>query len=218
MNSNRRLVSLGFTDERVQEGLHFCYIYNDNDERLRVVAKFLQSGLKDQEKVMFLVDTMSPPEALDRLASLGADLRSHPHFSVKEANPVYCPSGKFKIDAMLDALRLFYCDAIAEGRSGARATGEMSWSGRGGLEDQDDLMEYEARLNDMVAQYPMIACCQYDATRFDGEAILNVLAVHPYMIVRGQLMSNPYYIQPSVFLKQLYERKRVGHGRQRDVA
>jgi hypothetical protein len=42
--------------------------------------------------------------------------------------------------------------------------------------------------------------CQYDANRFDGATILKCLEVHPYMIVHGQVVHNPYYITPQEFL------------------
>ena len=208
----RRNISLGFTDEKVPEGLHFCYIYNDDDERFRVIRQYLESGLSADEKVMYLVDTVSPDQLLARLAGVGADWRRNARLTVRTAAEVYCPSGTFSADEMLETVRGFYCGAVAEGRPGARGTGEMSWSQSGALKDQSDLIEYESRLNQFVAQHPMTLCCQYDAGRFDGDTILNVLTVHPYMIVRGRLMSNPYYIEPSVFLKQLYERRRGGHG------
>ena len=35
---------------------------------------------------------------------------------------------------------------------------------------------------------------------------MDVLSVHPVMIVRGQLVQNPYYIEPDEFLKKLNAR------------
>lgn len=35
---------------------------------------------------------------------------------------------------------------------------------------------------------------------------MDVLSVHPVMIVRGQLVKNPYYIEPSIFLEKLKAR------------
>ena len=37
---------------------------------------------------------------------------------------------------------------------------------------------------------------------------MDVLDVHPVMIVRGQLVKNPYYIEPDVFLEKLRARYR----------
>ena len=35
---------------------------------------------------------------------------------------------------------------------------------------------------------------------------MDVLSVHPLMIVRGQLYKNPYYIEPGLFLEKLEAR------------
>jgi len=35
---------------------------------------------------------------------------------------------------------------------------------------------------------------------------MEVLNVHPVMIVRGQLVKNPYYIEPDEFMSKLNER------------
>lgn len=39
----------------------------------------------------------------------------------------------------------------------------------------------------------MVIICQYDANRFDGVTLMEVLRVHPFMIARGRIVSNPYY-------------------------
>ncbi len=35
---------------------------------------------------------------------------------------------------------------------------------------------------------------------------MDVLSVHPMMIVRGQLMQNPYFIDPDEFMQRLKNR------------
>ena len=35
---------------------------------------------------------------------------------------------------------------------------------------------------------------------------MDVLSVHPMMIVRGQIVKNPFYIEPEEFLSQLKTR------------
>jgi hypothetical protein len=44
MPSSRREISLGFTPERACEGQHICFLFNDDEERLRVMAAYLQAG------------------------------------------------------------------------------------------------------------------------------------------------------------------------------
>ncbi len=199
----RRTISLGFSNETVPEGQHVCYIYNDDTERRRVMAKYLESGMLAGEKLLYLVDVMTPEEMLDCLEELGVDVRSKAKdLTVAEAGPAYCPKGSFNADEMLDAVKDFYYQALDEGYVGARGTGEMSWCLVEGRADEASLMDYEARLNLLVAEHPYTACCQYDARRFDGHIIMDVLSVHPMMIVRGQLVKNPFFVEPETFLAE----------------
>jgi hypothetical protein len=201
--AERRSISLGFTSERVLEGQHLCYLYNDDHERRRVMAKYFESGLLAGEKLLYLVDDITPQEMIDCLEELGVEARSNAgRFRVAEAAGTYCPRGAFSAEDMLGLVRDFYDDAVAEGYTGCRSTGEMSWCLVEGRADEASLMEYEARLNALLAEHPHTACCQYDTRRFDGGMIMDVLAVHPVTIVRGQLVRNPYYVEPATFLEE----------------
>ena len=91
----------------------------------------------------------------------------------------------------------FHAEARAGGFDCARATGETSWSRE--VTDGERIIEYEARLNDVLATMPVTALCQYDVNRFDGATILDVLRIHPVMLVGGQLIQNPYYVTPEQF-------------------
>ena len=202
-SSARRMIKLGFTEEQVPEGQHICYIYTDDAERRRVMAKYLEGGLLADEKLLYLVDVMTPEEMIDCLEDLGVDVRRQSQkLQIIDAATAYCPTGRFNADGTLDLIRQFYHQAKDQGYAGARGTGEMSWCLVEGRADEASLMEYEARLNQLVAEHPYTACCQYDASRFDGALIMDVLSVHPLMIVRGQLVRNPFYLAPEAFLAE----------------
>jgi MEDS: MEthanogen/methylotroph, DcmR Sensory domain len=202
--TDRRTISLGFTQERVKEGLHMCYLYNDETERRRVMSKFVESGILAKEKSLYIVDLMSPEEMLDCLEEQGVDARAESaNVTILEALSVYRSTGVFNPNGMLDTLRDFYLHAVEkEGCSGARATGEASWCLADGWEDEATFMEYESRLNNFVSQVPATILCQYDTRRLSGKVIMDILNTHPVMIVHGQLVKNPFYIEPDVFLKE----------------
>lgn len=160
MEGVKREISLGFTDQKFPEGQHICYIYNDDEERLEVMSKYLQSGMEAQEKLLYLVDAMTSDEMLIHLKERGVDFNdAKPEdFTIADAGTAYCPSGFFKTQEMLDLVQEFYENSIEEGYAGARGTGEMGWCLNEGMATNEDLMEYEARLNDLVAKYPYTAC------------------------------------------------------------
>jgi hypothetical protein len=54
------------------------------------------------------------------------------------------------------------------------------------------LMEYEARLNNLIAENDLLAVCQYNRNRFSPEIIKGVIETHPLVICGGLVCSNFY--------------------------
>jgi hypothetical protein len=204
MLKNQKGISMGFVKETFPAGTHMCMIYTDEEERRKIISKFLDSGLKTGEQVYYLADVMSPEEVRDWLVSMDVDIPQDGEangFNVLVAEDTYCPNGRFVPDEMLDTLRDCYNQAIDQGYPGSRVSGEMSWALKG-IPGSERLMEYESLVNNVFVTHPMTAICQYNANLFDGATILNVLKVHPMMIVRGQIVRNPYYMKPEEFISE----------------
>jgi hypothetical protein len=193
-------ISLGFSHRRFEKGAHLCMIYRDEAERRQVISKYLASGILNDEKIGYFVDTMKPEEVKSWLTELGIELPEGKQVAISPAVSTYCPKGKFVVKDMLDCLRHYHELSLSEGFSGARLTGEMSWSLRN-IPGSEDLVEYEALINTILKTHPVTALCQYDATKFDGGTLFDILQVHPLMVVRGQIVENPAYIRPEEFLK-----------------
>ncbi|ATX81825.1 MEDS: MEthanogen/methylotroph, DcmR Sensory domain [Mariprofundus ferrinatatus] len=205
MCSSELKVNLGFTSERFPPGTHMCLIYSNEEERRETISKFLDSGLKGGERVGYFADEMSPVEVKEWLGSYDLvlpDREESGQFICSNALEVYCPEGKFEPDDMIHTLKSSYQASCDDGYPGLRVSGEMSWALRG-VPGSDRLMEYEAKVNIAFRTHPVIAICQYDARRFDGSTILDVLRVHPVMVVQGRVVHNPYFIQPEAFLASL---------------
>ena len=207
--NSRRSISLGFTEEHVLEGQHLCYIYRDDAERRRTMARYVASGLLESEKVLFMADTVSPDEMLGEMRDLDIDIDQYQdRLTLGPATGSYLPTGAFECHTMLSYVEQYYRQAVEdEGCAGARGMGEMNWCLDSGSADVMALMEYETRLNSLLTTHPFTACCQYDARLFDGGTIMDVLAVHPVAIVRGQLVRNPFYVPPETFLHELAHRR-----------
>ena len=207
MELKKREISMGFADQTFAEGQHIIYLYNDDRERKQTMAKFLQQGLLENEKLLYLVDDISPEEMKKELIGLGLDIQDIQRgFEITEGHYTCCPDQYFTSNFMLDTVGQFYETAIKEGFSGARGAGEMSWSLVEGRASLEELVEYEIRLNHILKDYPLTTVCQYDARRFDGALIMDMLSVHPMMIVRGQLVKNPSYVEPDIFMQEYRER------------
>jgi len=192
------MVSLGFTAELFPPGTHMCYLYNDEQERLEIMSDFVRSGIEAGEKIGYFVEEMTPQALRDYFAGLGIVPAEESQLDIKPSLEVYCPDGRFSPDRMLGRLRSAYDDGIREGFNGVRLTGEMHWALRG-LPGSERLAEYEARINLLVVDSPSSVICQYDANHFDGATLFKVLNAHPMMIVRGQVVHNPYYLPPQEY-------------------
>jgi MEDS: MEthanogen/methylotroph, DcmR Sensory domain len=185
-------------------GTHLCLIYDDEQERREVVAKFVESGLSEGERVAYFTDA-EPLAIRTWLGGHGFELPEPPVFSLLEARNVYFPDGEFLPERMPPYWRAFHREATDLGFPAARATGETSWSRE--VPGGDRIVEYEANLNAVLVDLPVTALCQYDVRRFDGATIFDILRVHPLMLVGGQVVRNPYYERPEEFLERSVRRE-----------
>ena len=201
MNSKNQWIELGFTQHPFPSGMHMCLLYTDEAERRRTIGKYLKYGILAKEKVSYFTDVMKPEEVRDWLLSLGVALPEEDGFSISVAAKTYCPDGVFVPEQMLNALKALYENAKKAGYPNVRVSGEMSWALKG-IPGSERLIEYEALVNEVFITHPINAICQYDVNKFSGATILNVLKVHPMMLINSQIISNPYYIQPRDFLKE----------------
>ena len=196
-------VDLGFTAERFPAGTHMCFIYNDERERREVIGRYLEAGIEGGELVGYFADV----EALvdDYLEELGVRVPAaerERRLLLSRSRDTYCPDGRFDIERMLGKLEHFHHTCLEQGVAGGRVSGEMGWALEP-VEGREGLIEYEARVNLVLRDHPVTAICQYDANRFDGATLFDVLSVHPMMVVRGQVVNNPYFVVPETFLAGL---------------
>ena len=59
MCKEHKNINLGFISEKFSEGKHMCFIYNSEEERKRVISRFLEEGVKGQEQVSYFAHDMS---------------------------------------------------------------------------------------------------------------------------------------------------------------
>lgn len=209
MASAQTMVPLGLGHEEVPFGQHVCYLFHDDDARLDVVARFLQAGRARGEKLLYLLDSMEAPNIVSALHGHGLADGPGPKVEVVEIAEAVDPDRGLDIEAALDVFVDLHRRAAGDADCpGARAVGEMGWClDRPHCAPLDGVLEFEARLTGVLRQHPCTTCCQYDARRLDGRTILDILHVHPLVIVRGQLLRNPFHVEPDVFLAELRERR-----------
>lgn len=212
MCSNHKKIDLGFTKQLYPAGIHTCLIYRNKNERDQVIGSYLNAGINSLEKVSYLSDETSQQTIEQWLTEAGTDM-SEDHvkqsLDILRAQNAYCPEGEFKPDKMINNLCDYYDQSIEAGFEGARSTGEMSWALRN-IPGSEKLPEYEAMINKLVEKKPITTICQYDANRFSGSLLFDIIQVHPFLIINNQIMKNPAYVQPDDFIKDFRDRKQYG--------
>lgn len=190
--------AMEFAGEDYPGSCHVCLIYDSEEQRRKAVAEYLAVGFEKGELVRYFADDSTPESIRSWLRGMGVGLPESPEdgsFGVFACEGAYCPSGKFDPREMIAGMLPRYESARKAGYKGARYTGEMTWALKG-IPGSDRLLEYETLLNSVGGDFPHSGMCQYDARIFEGATLFKVLQVHPYMIARGQLVRNPYFIRP----------------------
>ena len=180
---------------RLDRGDHVCAFYRGRGERDELLVPYLADGLEAGQRCLAIVDSGAPEELV---AAVGAA----DGLAVHSSGEVYLPGGAFDMDNMLDFYAAALDDMVEQGGC-IRTAGEMSWASND-VPGAADLLTYEARVNQVLAARPSaaISMCLYDVERFDGEVIVGVLRTHPKAVLAGQVLDNPFYIEPEAFIEQ----------------
>lgn len=202
MEENSKKITLGFTDQMFEPGVHICQIYSSDEERQNALVNYVIAGLKNNEKTSCFTENETPESLAAFFEKNGISYNSVEEsndFSLSKTAEIYFENEEFEPNRMLELLRAFYNSSVANKNNGARVIGEMTPEIQD-IKGGSRLLEYESKVSLLLKECPVSAVCQYDARAFDGATIMDVLKVHPYMIVKGSVVHNPFFIQPEEYL------------------
>ncbi len=196
------LVNLGFTEVNLPAGSHICQIFSTDQEREDSLLRFLSQGLKDGERTACFSEKTTQETLRAHFRAEGISLEEvteRGDFALDGTRQVYFQGGIFDPDRMLGLLEAFHRASETGGYTAARVIGEMT-DEIGSIAGGSRLLEYEARVSILLREHPVTAVCQYDARSFGGAQIMDVLKVHPMMLVRGAVVQNPFFVNPEDIL------------------
>lgn len=188
-----------FSIDAIPPGTHVCYLYDSPDQRLDAMGRILSGVLRSGGSTGYFACGSDLDVIRDHLVQRGVprDLLEEPRFTVSDARALYAPEGRFSRPRMLDRLRDAYRAQARQTAGTVFFTGEMEWALQPGLRGGSDLVAYEQEVNAIIVDNPFSAICQYDARLFDGALLFQILKAHPLMLVRNQIVANPYYEPPA---------------------
>jgi hypothetical protein len=183
---------------------HICAFFNGFDEQHRVLRSFIKEGFERGDRAFHIVDPELRETHLKRLTEAGIDVEqamATGQLELRRWQDAYLRDDRFDQDGMLALLE----DILGSGnpvRFVSRV--EPSLVEKAG---EDNWLEYETRVNYAVSKYNDPVICTYDLTNFSASLVMDMLRVHPVVIVGGVLQENPFFVPPDQFLVELRERK-----------
>jgi hypothetical protein len=187
---------------------HVCAFFLTAADEYRTLLPFVVEGLERGERGVNVVPK-AREDHVGRLRAAGVDVESavaRHQLQVLHSEDTYLRDGKFDQDAMLSKLP----GLLDEGRKHGYARTRLVAHAEFVLTDEVDahaFVEYEARLNHVLPDYPDVVICTYDLGQVGAVSALDALRTHPMVIIAGVLRKNPYYMQPDAFIGELRERE-----------
>jgi len=179
----------------VDDRRHIAAFFASDGERDRVLSPFIAEGLTKGEKALHIIDPGERELHVHRLIEAGIDVDR----AEAERRLEFLPwekstlrNGEFNRRAMLALIEQLFSDASAEGFPRMRFIGHMEWALQD-LPGVNDLIAFESEVNHIVPNYPNVAVCAYDVTKFRGDVIVDAIRVHPAILIGGALHDNPFY-------------------------
>lgn len=197
-------VRFGTEETEVPIGSHICLLYRTEQERDNIAVPFVREGIRDGAFCRYVVDEQTAEHLQRGLAEYGINVdavQATGQFKILTAADTYLRAHAFNYHEMIKFWEGVAAEVRATQAPYARCAGETTFLQQSapGLEH---FLEYEAELNNYVPKLPIVVLCLYNITKFSGDLVAGVLQTHPYAVLGGVLIRNPYYIPPDKFLAQ----------------
>ena len=200
-----------FAGSELRHARHVCAFFNSEDDRYRVLLPFIKDGFACGDKAVHVVSPARHEDHLHRLVDAGIDVAAAEdsgQLELLSSIEAYLHDGHFDQERMLKLFERM-ASPISERGQISRFVCQMEWAAEEGRAHIDDLIEFEARVNDIWSAHGDAVICVYDLAKFSGETIVDIMRSHPMIVIGGLLQENPFYVPPPEFLAELKAR-RVG--------
>jgi hypothetical protein len=200
--------SLTIAPDALAENRHVCAFFNGIDEQHRVLDRFINDGIIQGDKAFHIVDPERRAEHLRRLADAGIGVEGAVESGQLEVRPwhdCYLRGDTFDEQGWLSTFEGVLDSGQAEGYAHTRLLAQMEWA----LEDLpgvENLIQYEAKLNQIIGDRDDTVICAYDLSKFGAATVMNALRTHPVVIIGGLMHRNPFYVAPDEFLREMQAR------------
>lgn len=198
-----------FAGALLGESRHVCAFFHNADEEYRVLLPFIKDGFECGHKAVHVVSPNRRGDHLKRLAAAGLDptaAEQSGQLELRASTETYLRDGRFDQYRMLDVFERLAGGDAGGGFPLSRIVCQMDWAVEG-RSHVADLIEFEARVNDVWRRHDDAVVCVYDLAKFGGETVIDIMRTHPLIVIGGSLQQNPFFVPPEEFLSELRERR-----------
>jgi len=168
-------------------GTHFCQFYQTKQDLIDILVPYFKAGLEDNEFCMWVTsEPLVVAEAEEAMRKSVDDFDEYLHrgqIEIVPYNKWYLLGGTFDDDRVLNGWVSKLEKALARGYSGLRLTGNTFWLERNHWQA---FTEYEAKVNDIIGKYRMMAVCTYNVGKCDGNAVIDVVKNHQFALIKEE--------------------------------
>ena len=143
---------------------HVLFLYESAQDKYNVLFNYLIAGLEAGEAVLYIASEEDPDQIRDAMRRFGVEVAKNEKagaLHILGCNDFYITEGQFAISTTMSLINKLYDEALTNGFTGWRATGEMACFFEHNLIQA--LIEYEKALH-RVFNIPIIAICAYNVS------------------------------------------------------
>lgn len=191
---------------------HVCAFFQTQDQEDKVMIPFLKEGLERGEKVFCILSSHLRSELLQTLRLAGVEVNpaeKRDQLELKRWEQTVVRNGHFDQEALFSLIQDIFSEGQKQGFALTRFVARMDWVREYDVEI-NKVLEFEARLNDLLQEFPDPVVCVYELSKFNSGEVLDVLRTHPVVIIGDLVAENPFFVPPAIFLEELSKRGAYG--------
>lgn len=187
---------------RPLEHFHIAAFFRTREEEYETLKQCIVDGIQAGEKAVHICDPELRHDHAHRLEGMGVPVgncASVGQLEVLGWHEAYLKQGAFDAETMLALVEEVVETSRAQGFERVRFMGHMEWV----LQDVpgvEQLIDYETRVTEVLNRCQQPAICVYDLNRYSGREVMDIMRVHPVVLVDGRLTHNPLYVEPNEIL------------------
>jgi len=166
-------------------GTHICLFSETKEDLLETLVPYFKAGLENNEHCMWITS-----ELLTKNEIVGAMREVVSHFDsymekkqieIIPAKDWYLIDNAFNSERTLDDWIQKIDSIVKNGYDGLRVFGDLLWVGK---KNWDKFKDYEAEVNEVLLDFPMLAICSYSLTKYNSKEIIEALRNHQYALIK----------------------------------